>query len=69
MWKKFLEVMYFCTSWLNHDYLVKKLFFDFKKSKFSDFHSTNSNNTTPTSAHVKKESNSTLKYAASATPT
>ena len=34
---------------------------------FPDSNSTRSNNTPPTSAHVKKEFNSTLKYAAMAT--
>ena len=67
--EKFLKVMYFCTSRLNHNYLVNKIIFDLKKSKFSDSNFTNSNNTTPTSAHVKKQSDSSLKYAASATPT
>ena len=38
-------------------------------SNFSNANYTRSNNTTATSAHVKKESNSTLKYAAPATPT
>ena len=47
----------------------EELFFDSTDSKFSNSNFTKSNNTTPTSAHVKKESKSTLKYAAPATPT
>ena len=44
----------------------EKLFFNSTNSKFSDSDCTRSNS--PTSAHVKKKSNSILKYAAMATP-
>ena len=45
----------------------EKLFFNSINSKFSDCDSKRSNNTTPTSARVKKDS--TLIYAAMAIPT
>ena len=47
----------------------EKLIFNFTNSKFFNLNLTRSKNTTATSAHVKKESNSTLKYAPPATTT
>ena len=47
----------------------EKLVFNSTNPKFSNSNFTRSNNTTPTSSQVKKESNFTLKYAALATPT
>ena len=48
---------------------LEKLFFNSTNSKFYNSDSMKSNNPTPTSAYVKKKSNSTLKYATMATPT
>ena len=56
----------FCTYWLNHNCLVEEIIFQLHQL-VSD--STKSNNRTSTSAHVKKDSDSTLKYAAMVTPT
>ena len=62
MWKKSLErTCIFCTYWLNHNCRVKEIIFQLHQFKVSD--STKYNNTTPTLAHVKKESNSTLNHA------
>ena len=47
----------------------EKIFFNSANSMFSHYDSTRCNNVTPTSAHVKKIFNSTLKYAAMATST
>ena len=48
---------------------TEKLFFDSTDPKFFDSDFSRSNNTTPTSAQVKKESDFTLKYVALATLT
>ena len=48
--------MVFCTYWLNHDCGVGEIIFNSTNSKFSDSDSARSYNTTPTSAHVPKES-------------
>ena len=47
----------------------EKISFNFTNLKFSHSNSMRANNTTPTPAHEKKESNSTLKYATLATLT
>ena len=48
--EKFIGELY----WLNHGFGVEKLFFDSTNLTFSNSDSKKSNNTTPTSAHVKK---------------
>ena len=65
--EKFLYIL--CTNCLNHVCGVRKSFFNSTNSKFSNSDSTRFNNTAATSTQVKKESNSTLKYVAMATPT
>ena len=67
MWKG--AYVFFCTYRLNYGCGVEELFFNSTNSKFSNPNFTRSNNRTPISAHVKKESNFTRKYADPATPT
>ena len=57
----------FFTYWLNHGCEVGEKIFN--SIKFFNSNSTRSSNKTPTLAHIKKESNSVLQYAAPATPT
>ena len=68
MWKRVVDILF---ALIGSTTVVKsgKLFLNSTNSKFSNSNSARCNNTTLTSAHIKKESDSTLKYAAPATPT